>query len=264
MISQQIMIIVVTFTTVLLVPLHLSPVRQNKIQPSLQWPTVQTTSFLSLYPTLAHPLLTTLAKKVSPEKGHQQTNSVSLSVIPVDHPTADLIHSISGFLHSPSQDEPGKRVITEIRYICDCFGFSMFIRHSKYIARGKNESHPVLKTAHLECPAGCGFSIHIKTIRLAERGSYRYKCVFHPPAAEHRHAPDISEIRKILPTAVLKDAEDVQIRSLIKFEGVARFLEKCGFLMDRRGLQRQIKWLGAERAPMELECNEFVQNFEGN
>lgn len=119
--------------------------------------------------------MTTFAKSVSVGNGLHSTTSAPKSVVPIDQPTADMIQPISGFVEDLALDEPGKRVLTDIRYICECFGFPMFIRHSRYMERDEPKSAGVLKNARLECSKGCGFSIHIDTGQLVDDGSNRYK-----------------------------------------------------------------------------------------
>lgn len=54
------------------------------------------------------------------------------TVMPVDGPTADMMRVVKGFLSSVAESESGKRVLKDVRYNCDCFGFPVFIRKSTY------------------------------------------------------------------------------------------------------------------------------------
>lgn len=194
------------------------------------------------------------------------TGSSSLAVVPIDRPTADMIRVAMGFVGSLAENAIGKRVLQDIRYICDSFAFPVIVRHSKYIEDGPSEAR-VLKKARFECvrvanceSEKCSFNITVRTLSILDNQELSHKYAVEFSSAEHNHGPDLAEVRKLLPANIVKEADEMHNRSHIKFEDVVRFMEdKYGFTVDRKGLQRRMRWLQTKRSPKELDCNELIQ-----
>lgn len=99
----------------------------------------------------------------------------SVQIIPLDRPTADIIRIVTGFIGSLANNEPGKRVLQDIRYICDCFGYQMIVRKSDHVGELKHELNRVPMLAKLECFEYCSFFICLKTVEIYVRESLARK-----------------------------------------------------------------------------------------